>query len=143
MGNQQLLLVILVTIMVAMATMIAINLFGDNSKVSNRGAVKQDLFAGTNIAQTLYLKHELLGGAGRDFTKIEESILVSLMIPGKMNGGSQWENENAVYVVEDVEANSMVIRGKPTTGEPDVIAFVSFDTQDNFWMVSVTDANDE
>ena len=138
MGNQQLLLVILVTIMVAMATMIAINLFGDNSKVSNRGAVKQDLFAGTNIAQTLYLKHELLGGAGRDFTKIEESILVSLMIPGKMNGGSQWENENAVYAVEDVEAHSMVIRGKPITGKPDIIALVSFDTQDLSWFVTVS-----
>ena len=143
MGNQQLLLVILVTIIIAMATIIAINLFGDNAKISNRSAVKQDLFAGTNIAQALYQKHELLGGAGRDFTRIEESILVSLMIPGKMNGGSQWENENAVYVVEDVEAHSMAIRGKPTTGKPHIIAFVSFDTQDNFWMVSVADAYDE
>ena len=139
MGNQQLLIVIFVTIVVALASIMALNIFGSNTIKSNRNAVQQDLLAGTNLAQSLYLKHDLFGGAGGDFSKIDESILVSLIIPGILNGGDQWENENGVYKVEDVEPHSLLIRGKPSTGEPDIIALLSFDTDDRYWVVSITE----
>ena len=141
MGTQQLLLLVMVTISIALATIIAINIFGDSNTISNRDAVKQDLLAATNMAQTIHFKHELLGGAGGNFTRIEESIMISLMIPGKMNGGNQWENENGVYQVEDVEPQSLIIRGTPVTGNSDIIALLSYDDDNNSWFVSVT--NDE
>ena len=139
MGNQQLLLIIMVTISIALATIIAMNIFGVSTTISNRNAVKQDLFAATNMAQTLHFKNEFLGGAGGNFTRIEESIMISLMIPGKMNGGNQWENENGVYKVEDIEKQSLKIRGKPSTGEPDIVALVLLDTDSNSWFVSIAD----
>ena len=139
MGNQQILLFVIVTVIVCLATLIAVNVFADNSIIANRTAVRQDLTSGANIAQSLHMKPHLLGGAGGNFTRVEESILVSLMIPGSMNGSEQWENENGVYSVEDVSRQSLVIRGNPSTGEPDVIALLQYDTENNAWIVHITD----
>jgi len=67
MGQQQLLLVILVTIIVGIATVVAINTFGSASKNANKSAVKQDLATIASDAQGYYMKPTALGGGGQSF----------------------------------------------------------------------------
>ena len=62
MGQQQLLLVILVTILVGIATVVAINTFGSSNVNANRDAVRNDVAAIATAAQAWYIKPEMLGG---------------------------------------------------------------------------------
>src|SRR6056297_3557785 len=67
MGQQQLLLVILVTIIVGIATVVAINIFGDAAEQANKDAVRQDLLAASAQAQGVYTRPIMMGGGGGSF----------------------------------------------------------------------------
>jgi len=56
MGQQQLLLVILVTIIVGIATVVAINTFGSAADAANIDAVRNDVAAIASGAQGYYMK---------------------------------------------------------------------------------------
>ena len=62
MGQQQLLLVILVTIIVGIATVVAINTFGTAADNANIDAVRNDMTAIASGAQSYYMKPAMLGG---------------------------------------------------------------------------------
>ncbi len=70
MGQQQLLLVILVTIIVGIATVVAINTFGAAADDANVQASIQDSAQIGATAQSFYMRPEMLGGGGRDFSDI-------------------------------------------------------------------------
>ncbi|MEX0894761.1 MAG: hypothetical protein WDZ36_03290 [Balneolaceae bacterium] len=70
MGQQQLLLVILVTIIVGIATVVAINTFGSAADAAAQDAVRQDLAQIAASAQGYYMRPAMLGGGGRDFNGI-------------------------------------------------------------------------
>ena len=70
MGQQQLLLVILVTIIVGIATVVAVNTFGAAADSANIDAVRQDLATFASSAQGYFMKPEMLGGGGGDFEGI-------------------------------------------------------------------------
>jgi len=71
MGQQQLLLVILVTIIVGVATVVAINIFGQSAQNANVDATRQDVMTLAAMAQGWYIKPALLGGGGGTFTGID------------------------------------------------------------------------
>ena len=68
MGQQQLLLVILVTIIVGIATVVAINTFSSAANSANVDAARQDALSIAAAAQQFYMKPTALGGGGQDFT---------------------------------------------------------------------------
>ena len=68
MGQQQLLLVILVTIIVGIATVVAINTFSSAAEGANLDAVRQDVANIAASAQGYYIKPTMLGGGGNTFT---------------------------------------------------------------------------
>ena len=70
MGQQQLLLVILVTIIVGIATVVAISTFGSAADAANIDAVRQDIATFAASAQGYFKKPEMLGGGGGDFAGI-------------------------------------------------------------------------
>lgn len=70
MGQQQLLLVILVTIIVGIATVVAINAFGGAADSSNLDAVRNDIATIASATQGYYMKPQMLGGGGKTFTGI-------------------------------------------------------------------------
>ena len=70
MGQQQLLLVILVTIIVGVATVVAINIFGQSAENANVDALRQDVLTLSAMAQGWYIKPALMGGGGGTFTEI-------------------------------------------------------------------------
>ena len=70
MGQQQLLLVILVTIIVGIATVVAINTFGTAADSANVDAVRQDIAQIAAASQGYFLKPAMLGGGSRSFNNI-------------------------------------------------------------------------
>lgn len=75
MGQQQLLLVILVTIIVGVATVVAINIFGQSAENANVDALRQDVLTISAMSQGWYIKPELMGGGGGTFTGINVNEL--------------------------------------------------------------------
>lgn len=70
MGQQQLLLVILVTIIVGIATVVAINTFSSASDSANLDSVRNDVVTLASSAQGYYMKPAMLGGGGNSFNGI-------------------------------------------------------------------------
>ncbi|WP_440998945.1 hypothetical protein [Fodinibius sp. SL11] len=68
MGQQQLLLVILVTIIVGIATVVAINVFSTSAKSANKDSVRQDVLVIASSAQGYYLKPKMMGGGANSFS---------------------------------------------------------------------------
>ena len=101
MGQQQLLLVILVTILVGIATVVAINVFGDAAIQANRDAVRQDLLTASSQAQAIWARPTALGGVQGEFdrpTVANEDFFRLLGIPGAITE-TTITNENAEYTV--------------------------------------------
>ncbi len=94
MGQQQLLLVILVTIIVGIATVVAINVFSTSAASANKDSVRQDVLVIASSAQGYYMKPKMMGGGNNTFTGMTfkdinfpaESISENGMMAYNLNG---------------------------------------------------------
>ena len=140
MGQQQLLLVILVTIIVGIATVVAINIFGSAADQANRDAVRQDLMGASVQAQAIWSRPILMGGANRNFqgTHITvDEITQRLGIPGIItNNGVANENGNYLVTIEAPEA--IQVEATPGSGGGTMVMEVRF-FQDCGWGVQIVD----
>ena len=134
MGQQQLLLVILVTIIVGIATVVAINVFGTAATEANRDAVRQDMLAAAAQAQAIYARPTMLNGSGGDFNTLTvPQLLNRLNIPGQLDEpadapeDSEIENENGIYTLTGVGSNGLTIVGAPSSGGNDISLEISED----------------
>jgi Tfp pilus assembly protein PilE len=127
MGQQQLLLVILVTIIVGIATVVAINTFGAAADSANLDAVRQDVAQIAAAAQGYYMKPNMLGGGGRSFDDITFTD-IAFAASGVSADGLTAENENGRYVLESVTGNAQ---------EFDITAYPS--SGDNYTPSTITD----
>ena len=115
MGQQQLLLVILVTIIVGIATVVAINTFGAAADSANLDAVRQDVASIAAAAQGYYMKPEMLGGGGQDFTDISFN---SMAFPGNIDAtGLIAQNENGRYVISGGSNDDFTVTAHPASDE--------------------------
>lgn len=114
MGQQQLLLVILVTILVGIATVVAINTFGSSNINANRDAVRNDLAAMAASAQAWYIKPEMLGGGGNKFTDITFPEM-GYRGTGTGDGDTQFTNANGVYTIDEAVDGTLTISAEPTS----------------------------
>lgn len=96
MGQQQLLLVILVTIIVGIATVVAINVFGASAATANRDAVRQDMLMIASAAQSWFIKPEMMGGGGNTFTGL---TFEAFSFPADEISGTSAVNLNGTYVL--------------------------------------------
>jgi len=108
MGQQQLLLTILVTIFVGVATVIAIDTMQQSRIESNRASVRQDMLMVITDARMHYEKPKVMGGGGNSFDRISANHIVSV----------DTSNENGTYRISG-SGNSVTIEG---TGNFDEVA---------------------
>jgi hypothetical protein len=94
MGQQQLLLIILGTIVVGIAVVVGITIFQDNAISANRDAVTNDLVALGARAQQYYRRPIAVGGGGTSFEGLTMGKLVG---PAT---GDQWVNPNGTYSID-------------------------------------------
>lgn len=117
MGQQQLLLVILVTIIVGIATVVAINTFGSAADQANIDAVNNDVATLASSAQGFYMRPEMLGGGGRTFNDISFD---GLAFPATAIGGTESNtavNENGRYIIDFVTDQNFTIIAHPSSCE--------------------------
>lgn len=109
MGQQQLLLVILVTIIVGIATVVAINTFGAAADTANLDAVRQDVAILASSAQGYFMKPTMLGGGNRSFNNIHFNSF-AFPASGRESGPAPmtaW-NENGKYVISVVDNGAAI-----------------------------------
>jgi len=101
MGQQQLLLIILVTIIVGIATVVAINTFSSAADSANVDAARQDALSIAAAAQQYYMKPGALGGGGQSFTGIDFSKISGVAVESTTTTKTQASNDNGTYVIAD------------------------------------------
>lgn len=133
MGQQQLLLVILVTILVGIATVVAINTFGSSNINANRDAVRNDIAAIATAAQAWYIKPAMLGGGNNAFTGITFND-IGFAADTIYNSGLSAQNLNGTYVLSVTDAQTFTITANPSsnvTAGADSVVFVGTATPSN------------
>ncbi len=111
MGQQQLLLVILVTIIVGIATVVAINTFGAAADSANVDAVRQDMLQIAAAAQGYYMRPTMLGGGGRSFDNID---FENFSFAGTVDGDDAF-NENGRYNISSTADDHFILIGHPAS----------------------------
>ena len=113
MGQQQLLLVILVTVIVGIATVVAINTFSSASEAANRDAVTNDVVAIAAAAQSYYIKPLMLNGGGNDFTNIDfQKIAFAGVTDDDYKSAI---NVNGTYVISGEDTGEFTITAHPAS----------------------------
>jgi hypothetical protein len=124
MGQQQLLLVILVTIIVGIATVVALNIFGTAAEQANRDAVRQDLLSAATQAQGVFTRPQMMGGIGQNFDNWATPDLRRLNIPRSSDPADTYTaasivNDNGTYSFPSAPSgNEITIRGIPAESDP-------------------------
>jgi len=124
MGQQQLLLVILVTIIVGIATVVAINTFSSASDNANVDAVTNDIVQIASSAQSYYMKPAMMGGGGNTFDNME---FQDLTFPGTVNSITEGVNANGTYTLSNVGGQTFTITAVPATAGGSATATVGKD----------------
>ncbi len=140
MGQQQLLLVILVTILVGIATLVAFNVFGTAAEEANRDAVRQDILAAAAQAQAIWTRPTMMDGAGQNFETSGMSntdLLRRLNIPGLFDEtAGTVTNDNGVYTVTgDLGEDTFTITATPASGTDNIVADILRD-EDGQWTIA-------
>lgn len=113
MGQQQLLLVILVTVIVGIATVVAINTFSSASEAANRDAATNDMVAIAAAAQAYYIKPLMLNGGGNSFADIDfQNIAFAGVTSGDFLSAI---NVNGTYVISNPTAANFTLTGHPAS----------------------------
>ncbi len=100
MGQQQLLLIVLGVIIVGIAVVVGIEMFGKNAAQANFDAVVSDMNTIAANAQSWYRKPTSMGGGGRDFSGIALNKI-----------GFASSNTNGSYALSSIDASSFVVTG--------------------------------
>ena len=142
MGQQQLLLVILVTIIVGIATVVAINTFSSAADSANIDAVRQDVASIAAAAQGYYMKPKMLGGGGKEFDNL---TFKGMAIPGNIDASSNSiiTNQNGTYEITSASGDELKVTATPSSikgytagesaNEADGALFVTIKPNDMVW----------
>jgi len=127
MGQQQLLLIILVTVIIGIATIVAINTMQASHDSAIEDAIRQDILQAHAMAQGYWNKPDMLGGGGRNFNSLTIQDL-----------GLPEENENAQYSLDEVSADGFDIVAESYVGFT-VTASITAGSDEIVWSVSDTE----
>ena len=112
MGQQQLLLIVLSVIIVGIAVVVGINMFGASAVSANQDAVINDLLNFGSRAQQYCVKPTGMGGGGNSFANIDGFDLDANL--GTV-GGASLTNANGTYTISGACADSVRIKGVGVT----------------------------
>lgn len=114
MGQQQLLLVILVTIIVGIATVVSINVFSTSAVSANKDSVRQDILVIASAAQGYYIKPKMMGGGNNTFTGM---TFRDINFPGESisSDGLMAHNLNGSYAINTAVGSSFIVTAYPAS----------------------------
>jgi len=116
MGQQQLLLIVLGAIIVGLAVVVGINMFGSSAEQANIDAVRSDVLTFASSAQAFYKKPEMLGGGGNSFVDSDGDGVdfTKVNFPADSVNGTYADNANGTYDL-DVNATQVTITAHPSS----------------------------
>lgn len=130
MGQQQLLLVILVTIIVGIATVVAINTFSSASESANLDAVRNDLVSIAASAQSYNMKPGMMGGGAGSFDGI---TFRNFAVPGTdSEAGSVLTNTNGIYTITAAAGDVLTIQSVPANSNNPTVQISNADGTNQF-----------
>jgi len=108
MGQQQLLVIILVTIVIGIATIVAVNTFETAAESANRDALINDILSLASEGQQFYTNPVVLGGGGRTFEgfSIRGKIMPAMGISA---AGDVAQTDNGTIEVRDADGQEFTI----------------------------------
>jgi hypothetical protein len=95
MGQQQLLLLVLAAVIVGLAVVTGINMFGANAMQANEDAIRNDLITLAGEAQAWYRRPAALGGGGNTFAALAGAQGWTNI--NRVPTGANFVNANATY----------------------------------------------
>jgi Tfp pilus assembly protein PilE len=116
MGQQQLLLVILVTIVVGIATVVAMQVVNIQLEKSNKTKVRQDVQSVASSARAFYRKPGSLDGGNSSFKEVtfRQTSFPKL---GLSSDALKVYNENGTYVISSRSNSQFTIEAYPSTND--------------------------
>lgn len=106
MGQQQLLLIVLSVIIVGIAVVVGINMFGASAASANLEAVSNDLLNLAARAQQYYVKPASMGGGGNKFTGLTGDLEGIKKLTAKAT------NDNGTYSIKTAgDSLSVTLQG--------------------------------
>ncbi|MBD3273837.1 MAG: hypothetical protein GF372_00920 [Candidatus Marinimicrobia bacterium] len=114
MGQQQLLLIVLGTIIVGIAVAVGINMMGNAQEQANLDAVRQDLLTIASSAQGYFAKPTMMAGGGNSFTGI---TLNHISFPADSIVAQDAYNQNAVYTLGAITDSTVTVSAVPTSDD--------------------------
>ncbi|MDZ7806936.1 MAG: hypothetical protein U5K71_07455 [Gracilimonas sp.] len=117
MGQQQLFLIILVTILVGLATIVAINTMQETRANANYDAIRQTMLDASTRAQGYYMKNEMMGGGGKSFQNVTMEIIEL-----------EPDNEHGTFSISDAGPDSFTITAIPAAGGDNIVGVVYADS---------------
>ena len=116
MGQQQLLLIILVTIIIGVATVIAINTMGETTLSANLDSVRQDMARIAVSAQGYYQKPSMMGGGDKSFNSNGNPVNFRLLnFPGTITADPMIAfNHNGTYILSGQTNSEFLITSYPS-----------------------------
>ncbi|HDP99170.1 MAG TPA: hypothetical protein ENN22_08315 [bacterium] len=114
MGQQQLLLIVLSVIIVGIAVVVGINMFGASAVAANQDAVVNDCLNIAAKAHQWAIKPAGMGGGGNSFSSIDVS---DLGMP--LKSATEIETENGTYTIDGSAGTSCAVTGTGVTQDRD------------------------
>ena len=137
MGQQQLLLVILVTILVGIATVVAINIFSSAMSASNKDAVRTDLATLATNAHAYYAKPTMLGGGGNSFAGFTFHT-IAFPADEVTEDGLHARNANGIYHIYSATAAQLGVYGEPIVEITESVDINSLVSDSDYFAVTIS-----
>ncbi|MEQ8578891.1 MAG: hypothetical protein RIC57_15185 [Balneola sp.] len=115
MGQQQILLILLVTVIVGIATVVAINTMSSTLQQNNIDAVRVDLSVIAAQMQSYYQKPRGMGGGSKSFVGITFEK-IAFQADSIDATGMLARNGNAIFKIESATNAEVVLTAQPRTG---------------------------
>jgi len=116
MGQQQLSLIILVTIVVGISAVLAVNTFQQSHENSNLDAIRLDIYHAHSQSRAYYTKTKLMGGGAGSFSDIQlRDILLNA------------ENDNAKYEILETTDENFTLSYIPHSRNAEFAVVISYD----------------
>ncbi|HET8866414.1 MAG TPA: hypothetical protein VFM80_12015 [Gracilimonas sp.] len=114
MGQQQLLILVLVTIIAGIATIIALNVLAGSAERANIDAVRKDMLTIASASQSWYVKPAAMGGGDDSYTGMTFKTF-SFPTEGVNEDADIAWNANGTYQINTAASSSFIITGHPAT----------------------------
>jgi len=104
MGQQQLLLLILATIIAGAGVLLGVNMFQESAAQANMDDVTQDCYTFATKAQSWFRRPAMMNGGGQSFSGFDFGDI-------NLPAGASYSNENGSYAISGVTNTSCTITG--------------------------------